>query len=70
VFVQTSGTWVQQAELTASDGAAFDEFGSSVAVSGSTIVVGAGWRTVGSNNSQGRRTCSSKAMEPGASRRS
>jgi nucleoside-specific outer membrane channel protein Tsx len=53
VFVQTSGTWVQQAELTASDGAAFDEFGSSVAVSGSTIVVGAGWRTVGSNNSQG-----------------
>jgi FG-GAP repeat len=53
VFVQNGGIWNQQAELTASDGAAFDEFGSSVAVDGSTVVVGAGWRTVGSNNSQG-----------------
>jgi nucleoside-specific outer membrane channel protein Tsx len=53
VFVQSGGTWSQQAELTASDGAAYDQFGSSVAVSGSTVVVGAGWRTVGSNNSQG-----------------
>jgi hypothetical protein len=33
--------FVQQAELTASDGAADDEFGSSVAVDGNTIVVGA-----------------------------
>ena len=53
VFVQSGGTWSEQAELTASDGSAFDEFGSSVAVNGSTVVVGAGWRTVGSNNSQG-----------------
>jgi hypothetical protein len=53
VFVQSGGTWSEQAELTASDGGAFDEFGSSVAVNGSTVVVGAGWRTVGSNNSQG-----------------
>ena len=53
VFVQSGGTWSGQAELTASDGGAFDEFGSSVAVNGSTVVVGAGWRTVGSNNSQG-----------------
>lgn len=41
VFVQSGGTWVQQAELIPSDGAAADEFGASVAVSGSTIVVGA-----------------------------
>jgi len=53
VFVQSGGAWVQQAELTASDGAAFDGFGASVAVSGSTIVVGAPPRTVGSNQYQG-----------------
>jgi hypothetical protein len=33
--------WIQQAELTASDGAAGDYFGSSVAMSGSMLVVGA-----------------------------
>jgi hypothetical protein len=41
VFVESGGTWSQQAKLTASDGAALDQFGHSVAVSGSTIVVGA-----------------------------
>jgi hypothetical protein len=51
VFVQSAGTWSQQAELTASDGAAGDEFGRSVAVSGSTVVVGAPF--AGSNNPQG-----------------
>lgn len=53
VFVQSGGTWTEQAELIASDGAPFDQFGSSVAANGSTVVVGAGWRTVGLNNSQG-----------------
>ena len=53
VFVQSGGIWSQQAELTASDGTAFDQFGSSVALDGGTIVVGARGRTVGSNNSQG-----------------
>ena len=53
VFVQSDGTWVEQAELTASDGAAGDQFGYSVAVSGSTVVVGAPYHTVGSNPSQG-----------------
>ena len=33
--------WVQLAELTASDGASGDAFGSSVAISGNTVVVGA-----------------------------
>ena len=36
-----SGSWAQQAKLTASDAAAFDWFGHSVAVSGDTVVVGA-----------------------------
>jgi hypothetical protein len=41
VFVRNGTTWSQQAELTASDGVPFDEFGGSVAVSGTTILVGA-----------------------------
>jgi nucleoside-specific outer membrane channel protein Tsx len=53
VFVQSGTAWSQQAELTASDGRAWDWFGSSVAVSGSTVVVGAFRHTVGSNQQQG-----------------
>ena len=53
VFSEPSaGGWVdatQTAELTASDGAASDELGRSVAVSGSTIVAGA----IGHNNDHG-----------------
>jgi hypothetical protein len=41
VFVRSGTTWSQQAPLTASDGAPDDFFGVSVAVSGSTAVVGA-----------------------------
>lgn len=41
VFVRSGGVWTEQAKLTASDSAAFDEFGHSVAVSGDTAVVGA-----------------------------
>jgi hypothetical protein len=41
VFVRSGTTWNQQAELTASDGASGDFLGSSVALSGSTVVVGA-----------------------------
>ena len=44
VFVRTNGTWTQQAQLQASDGASGDEFGYSVAISGETIVVGS-WRS-------------------------
>ena len=53
VFVQSGTTWSQQAELTASDGAANDGFGWSVAVSGGTALVGNPGHTVGSNQSQG-----------------
>src|SRR6185503_19688910 len=41
VFVRSAGVWSQQQKLTASDAAASDSFGASVAVSGDTAVVGA-----------------------------
>ena len=41
MFVRTSGVWVQQAYLKASNTGAGDYFGSSVAISGDTVVVGA-----------------------------
>ncbi len=41
VYQRVGGQWVEQAKLTASDGAAFDFFGYAVAVDGDTIVVGA-----------------------------
>jgi len=41
VFVRSGGVWTQQAHLFASDGAAFDYFGVSVAIFGDTAVVGA-----------------------------
>ncbi len=43
----------QTAKLTASDGAAFDQLGSAVAISGDTMVVGAPDATVGANARQG-----------------
>jgi hypothetical protein len=45
VFVRSGATWAQRAELTASDGAANDYFGISVAISGTTLVVGAYGKT-------------------------
>ncbi len=55
VYTLAGGTWSQTAELTASDGAANDYFGSSVALSstGTTALVGASNKTVGSNVYQG-----------------
>ena len=41
VLIRQSGVWSQVAKLTASDGAAGDEFGESVAMDGETVVVGA-----------------------------
>lgn len=41
VYIRSGGIWMQQAKLTASDGAANNSFGFSVAISGNTIVVGA-----------------------------
>jgi hypothetical protein len=41
VFKREGASWIQQAQLTASDGAEGDAFGISVAVAGQTIIVGA-----------------------------
>jgi len=41
VFARSSGVWTQQQKLEASDAAAADSFGASVAISGETVVVGA-----------------------------
>jgi hypothetical protein len=41
VFTRSGSTWSKQAELTASDGAQADDFGAAVAISGTTVVVGA-----------------------------
>ncbi len=41
VYVLNGGVWTLQAQLLANDGATFDKFGQSVAISGDTIVVGA-----------------------------
>ena len=50
VFTKVSGVWSQRAKLIASDGAANDEFGISVAVDGDTIVVGAHQNDADTNN--------------------
>ena len=52
VFTLSGGTWSQTQELTASDGAANDLFGD-VAISGSTIMVGASFHWVDGNYNQG-----------------
>ena len=51
VFVRQNGVWSQQAKLTASDGAAIDVFGESVAISGDTAIIGAPQDDDGGNNS-------------------
>src|SRR5258707_933468 len=53
VFTQSNGTWSESQKLTASDGGLFDNFGASVALDGSTLVVGANGATVGGNPGQG-----------------
>ncbi|MBS1796067.1 MAG: hypothetical protein JSS81_19605 [Acidobacteria bacterium] len=53
VFVRSGAVWTEQARLTASGGGAFDFFGSSVAISGDTVVVGASNDDFGFNTDQG-----------------
>jgi len=53
VFNRQGGSWTETQKLTASDGAEFILFGLSVALSGSTIVVGSPRATIGGNLAQG-----------------
>ncbi|MBK8698507.1 MAG: FG-GAP repeat protein [Saprospiraceae bacterium] len=54
IFKRSGTSWTQQADFTASDGAAGDYFGRSVSISGDYAIVGADWKNVGSNNRQGK----------------
>src|SRR5437870_1157938 len=47
VYLRTGSTWSQQAKLMAADAAGSSEFGSSVAISGDTLVVGAPFTAAG-----------------------
>ena len=53
VFARSGTGWSLQAELTAADGAAGDEFGHAVALSGDTALVGAENRSVGGASGAG-----------------
>jgi hypothetical protein len=53
LFTGSGGTWAQQQKLTASDGAAGARFGLSVALDGSTALVGSYFAAIGGNAQQG-----------------
>ena len=53
VFTRSGTSWPQQAKLVAPDGAEYDYFGYSVAISTDTLVVGAILDDIGSNTNQG-----------------
>jgi FG-GAP repeat protein/putative Ig domain-containing protein len=53
IFIRSGATWTHQQRLTAADGAANDDFGNSVAISGDTVVVGAIFDDPGGNSEQG-----------------
>jgi hypothetical protein len=53
VFTRSNGVWTQTQKLTADDGGAYDNFGLSVALQGSTILVGSPVHSVEGNFGQG-----------------
>ena len=68
VFTRSGTSWTQQAELTASDAAAGDNFGCSVALSGDTALVGAYSKTVGGHSTPAPPTSSPAPARAGRSR--
>jgi len=53
VFTRANGTWTQTQKIIAADGQAFDNFGYSLALSGTKAMIGADGATVGTNGFQG-----------------
>ncbi len=53
VFTHSGANWIEQWKLVATDGAANDNFGYSVALDGETALVGARRATIDSNSNQG-----------------
>lgn len=60
VFVRSGGRWTQQALLKASNTGAGDHFGTSVAVSGDTVVIGADGEDSGATGVNGNQTGNSE----------
>jgi hypothetical protein len=53
VFNLDGGAWTQSQKLLAADGVAFDDFGASAQLEGSSLFIGANGATVGANAAQG-----------------
>ncbi len=53
VFNLTNGVWTETQKLVADDGAAFDNFGLSVALQGSTVIAGSPRATINGSGAQG-----------------
>ena len=54
VFTRSAGVWAEQGPtLSLADGAAYDQFGTSLGVSGDTLIVGAPGKTIDGNAAQG-----------------
>lgn len=53
IFVRSGSIWSPQATLLASDGAARDDFGWSVSISGDTVLIGSYLDDLGANEAQG-----------------
>jgi hypothetical protein len=53
VFERSGASWTELQKLMASDGASYDFFGNSVAISGNTVVVGASGDDIGTHSNQG-----------------
>jgi hypothetical protein len=66
-FVQSGATWAQEQEIVGSDGAPGDTFGRSVALSGSTGLIGAPGKTIGANTDQGEAYVELGATTPSCS---
>ncbi len=66
VFTRSLNTWSQQAYLKASNSEGFDEFGSSVAVSGDTVVVGASKESSNSTGVNGNEADNSASVSGAA----
>ncbi|GLR18809.1 FG-GAP repeat protein [Portibacter lacus] len=54
IFKKNNGSWAEESSLVSSDGTISDNFGSSLSISGDYAIIGAPYKTVGSNEFQGK----------------
>lgn len=62
-FTLVDGTWTQTQKITTSDGLAFDQFGYSLALNGTTALIGADAATVGTQDFQGKAVVFSQSPD-------